>query len=71
MPKICPDADHSEHLISTDDAVYAMFNPLGLQTILQKYGDDVPVSEIKDAYTRAETWLCGGLAVAPQPDGEH
>ena len=58
-------------LISTQDAVFALFNPMGFQTLLLKYGDDVPVREVQDAYARAEDWLCGGLAVAPAPDGVH
>ena len=54
--------------ISTDDAVYAMFTPTGVNVILNKYGSDVSICEIQDAYKRAEAWLCGGLAIAPEPE---
>jgi hypothetical protein len=56
-------------VISTDDALVAMFNAFGMELLLQKYGDDCPAEAVQDAYNRAEVWLCGGLAIVPQPDG--
>jgi len=65
MEKPCQQEPLSNPLISIDDAISAMFSPLGMQMLLEKYGDDTPAIEIQDAYTRAETWLCGGFAIAP------